>query len=81
MVLNVGACTNYLVSKGATEDASTLIAYAADDGSLYGSVGHYPAADHAPGTVSFYCFFCFLGFNRTHMFFYIYSYIYIYIYI
>jgi len=41
------ACTNILVSPGASHDASTLLAYNADSGSLYGSLGHYPAGKHA----------------------------------
>ena len=45
------ACTNMLVSAGATTDGSTHIAYNADSGGLYGSLGHYPAADHAFGSV------------------------------
>ena len=44
------ACTNILVSKGASADGSTQIAYNADSGSLYGSLGHYPAKTHPPGT-------------------------------
>jgi len=43
------ACTNYLVSKGASADGSTMITYAADSHVLYGALYHYPAADHAPG--------------------------------
>eukprot|EP00746_Dinoflagellata_sp_MGD_P089058 gnl/MRDRNA2_/MRDRNA2_35178_c0_seq1.p1 gnl/MRDRNA2_/MRDRNA2_35178_c0~~gnl/MRDRNA2_/MRDRNA2_35178_c0_seq1.p1 ORF type:complete len:614 (-),score=114.84 gnl/MRDRNA2_/MRDRNA2_35178_c0_seq1:163-2004(-) len=43
-------CTNILVSKGASLDGSTMISYNADSGSLYGSLGHYPAADHPLGT-------------------------------
>jgi hypothetical protein len=39
----VDACTNILVSKGASVDGSTQIAYNADSGNLYGSLGHYPA--------------------------------------
>eukprot|EP00740_Mantoniella_antarctica_P004831 CAMPEP_0181358498 /NCGR_PEP_ID=MMETSP1106-20121128/5548_1 /TAXON_ID=81844 /ORGANISM="Mantoniella antarctica, Strain SL-175" /LENGTH=678 /DNA_ID=CAMNT_0023471475 /DNA_START=382 /DNA_END=2418 /DNA_ORIENTATION=+ len=42
------ACTNILVSPGASEDGSTLLAYNADSGALYGSLGHYPAATHLP---------------------------------
>ena len=42
-------CTNILVSKGASADGSTQIAYNADSGPLYGSLGHYPAADHEAG--------------------------------
>ena len=48
---DAAACTNMLVSAGATTDGSTHIAYNADDGGLYGSLGHYPAADHPPGSV------------------------------
>lgn len=44
-------CTNILVSKGASLDGSTMISYNADSGSLYGSLGHYPAADHPAGTM------------------------------
>eukprot|EP00041_Stephanoeca_diplocostata_P019616 m.426169 g.426169 ORF g.426169 m.426169 type:complete len:301 (-) comp21352_c0_seq5:2985-3887(-) len=45
------ACSNLLVTKGASADGSTMIAYNADSGNLYGSLGIYPAADHAPGTM------------------------------
>ena len=48
LVSPVSACTNLLVSAGATADGSTLLAYNADSGSLYGSLGVYPAAEHAP---------------------------------
>jgi len=44
-------CSNLLVTKGASVDGSTMIAYNADDGDLYGSLGVYPAADHAPDTM------------------------------
>ncbi len=36
---DAAACTNMLVSAGATTDGSTHIAYNADDGGLYGSLG------------------------------------------
>ena len=42
---SASACTNLLVSQGASHDASTILAYNADSGSLYGSLGHYPATD------------------------------------
>mmetsp|Transcript_10305 Transcript_10305/g.19477 ORF Transcript_10305/g.19477 Transcript_10305/m.19477 type:complete len:589 (+) Transcript_10305:44-1810(+) len=45
----VFGCSNLLVSKGASEDGSTQIAYNADSGSLYGSVGLYTASDHPEG--------------------------------
>ena len=44
-------CTNILVSRGASADNSTQLSYNADSGSLYGSLGHYPAADHPPGAL------------------------------
>jgi dipeptidase len=43
------ACTNYIVSPGASADGSAQISYAADSGNLYGSLGYYPAADHSAG--------------------------------
>jgi len=42
-------CTNILVSKGASVDGSTHVAYNADAGNLFGSLSHYPAADHESG--------------------------------
>jgi dipeptidase len=44
------ACTNFLVSKGASTDGSTMVTYAADAHVLYGELYHTPAASHAPGT-------------------------------
>merc|ERR1711871_42587 len=51
MLEEARGCTNILVSKGASADGSTMIAYNADSGSLHGSLGHYPAADHSAGTM------------------------------
>ena len=45
------ACTNYLVTPGASKDGSSLVSYAADSGALYGTLGFYAAADHPPGTL------------------------------
>lgn len=42
-------CTNLIVSPGASADGSTLFSYTADSGSLYGTLGHYPAGKHQPG--------------------------------
>jgi|TARA_B110000093_G_scaffold132972_1_gene142335 dipeptidase len=44
------SCTNVLVSAGASLDGSPLLAYNADSGSLYGSVGLFPAKTHTPNT-------------------------------
>ncbi len=42
-------CTNYLVSKGASKDGSTMITYAADAHVLYGELYYTPAGRHAEG--------------------------------
>ena len=43
-------CTNFLVTKGATADGSTMISYAADSHTLYGELYFTPAAVHEPGS-------------------------------
>ena len=43
------ACTNLIVSKGASADGSTFITYAADSHVRYGQLRYCPAADHQPG--------------------------------
>ncbi|MFV0555260.1 MAG: dipeptidase [Mangrovibacterium sp.] len=45
------ACTNFLITKGASKDGSTMITYAADSHGLYGELYYQPAADHAAGTM------------------------------
>ena len=45
------ACTNYLITKGASADGSVMITYAADSHTLYGELYHWPARDFAPGTM------------------------------
>ena len=51
-VLRTGyACSNLLISKGASADGSVIMSYTADDDSLFGSLDLRPAADHAPGSV------------------------------
>lgn len=53
-ILNVSpskACTNFLVTKGASTDGSTMITYAADSHTLYGELYFWPAATHVPGTM------------------------------
>jgi len=49
--LAADACTNFLISKGATKDGSTMITYAADSHELYGELYFTPAADHLPGAM------------------------------
>ncbi|MBN1821886.1 MAG: C69 family dipeptidase [Prolixibacteraceae bacterium] len=53
-VLNTGkvkGCTNFLISKSATVDGSTMITYAADSHVLYGELYHWPAADYPAGAM------------------------------
>lgn len=45
------ACTNFLVTRGASVDGSTMITYAADSHSLYGELYYTPAAKHPAGSV------------------------------
>ncbi len=40
------ACTNFLVTKGASTDGSTMITYAADSHTLYGELYFQPAKDY-----------------------------------
>jgi dipeptidase len=47
----VDGCSNIIVSPGASDDSSSMVAYNADSAGLYGSLYHYPAADHADGTM------------------------------
>ena len=45
------ACTNFLFTKGATKDGSTMITYAADSHVLYGELYYRRAADYPAGTM------------------------------
>jgi len=45
------ACTNFLVTKGATKDGSTMITYSADSHVLYGELYFWPAMKYKPGTM------------------------------
>ena len=49
--LSSQACTNFLVTKGASSDGSTMITYAADSHVLYGELYYRPAADYPDGTM------------------------------
>jgi len=40
------ACTNFLITKGASVDGSTMITYAADSHTLYGELYYQPAMDY-----------------------------------
>ncbi|MFQ6103799.1 MAG: dipeptidase [Candidatus Glassbacteria bacterium] len=43
------ACTNFLITKGASADGSTMITYAADSHEFYGELIYLPASTHAEG--------------------------------
>lgn len=45
------ACTNFMVTKGASADGSTFISYAADSHVLYGELYHWPAATYEKGSM------------------------------
>ena len=48
---SIFACTNFLVTKGASTDGSTFITYAADSHVLYGELYSWPAATYPEGTM------------------------------
>ncbi len=48
---NLLACTNYLVTKGASADGSTMISYAADSHIRYGELYWRPAGEYPEGTM------------------------------
>ena len=43
------ACTNFIVTKGASTDHSVMITYNADSHTRYGAIAFYPSADHKAG--------------------------------
>ena len=45
------ACTNFLITPGASADGSSIVSYAADSHVLYGELYHYPAADYPEGAM------------------------------
>lgn len=56
MVMTIGAfstqaCTNYIVTKGASTDGSVMVTYAADSHVLYGELYHWAAATYPEGTM------------------------------
>jgi dipeptidase len=44
-------CTNFLITKGATRDGSTMISYSADSHVLFGELYFWPAKDYPAGTM------------------------------
>ncbi len=49
--IEIEACTNYIVTKGASEDGSVMISYAADSHVLYGELYYRPAMDYPAGAM------------------------------
>ena len=45
------ACTNFLVTKGASKDGSVMVTYSADSHVLYGELYHWPAATWPAGSM------------------------------
>ena len=45
------ACTNFLITPGASADGSSIVSYAADSHVLYGELYHYPEADYPEGAM------------------------------
>jgi dipeptidase len=44
-------CTNFLITRGATTDGSTMITYSADSHTLYGELYYQPAQDYPAGAM------------------------------
>ena len=51
MAIPSKACTNFLVTKGASADGSCMISYSADSHTLYGELYHYAAATYPDGAL------------------------------
>ena len=49
--VDVEACTNYLISKGASADGSTMISYAADAHDFFGELYYTPPGRHPEGSM------------------------------
>lgn len=45
------ACTNLLITKGATANGSSMVSYSADSHTRYGVLVHYPAQQYPKGTM------------------------------
>ncbi len=45
------SCTNFLVTKGASVNGSTMITYSADSHTLYGELYYWPAMDYPEGSI------------------------------
>ena len=45
------ACTNFIVTRGASTDGSIMVTYAADSHALYGALYKHRAGTYKPGTM------------------------------
>jgi dipeptidase len=45
------ACTNFIITKGASKDGSVMVSYSADSHTLYGELYHWAAATYSEGTM------------------------------
>ncbi len=45
------ACTNFIITKGASADGSVMVSYAADSHGLYGALYHTPGGRHKAGAL------------------------------
>ncbi|HUU99701.1 MAG TPA: C69 family dipeptidase, partial [Bacteroidales bacterium] len=45
------ACTNFLITKGASKDGSVMITYSADSHVLYGELYYWPAKNWSAGSM------------------------------
>ena len=48
---SLSACTNFIVTKGASQDGSCFVTYSADSHTLYGELYFWPAQDHPAGSM------------------------------
>ena len=48
--LDASPCTNVIISRGASQDGSVLVSYAADSHTIYGELYYKPARDWKPGS-------------------------------
>jgi dipeptidase len=51
MAMPSKACTNFLITKGASADGSCMISYSADSHTLFGELYHWPAATYPEGSL------------------------------
>jgi dipeptidase len=51
MIQTANACTNFIVTKGASANGSVMITYSADSHVLYGELYYWPARDYPAGSM------------------------------